>query len=65
MTVKCRTFFIPRKFTAIIIMAVHIPSQANTKAALVKLHSAISNQLTMHPDMAGDFNHSELKTIFP
>ncbi len=69
MFVKCRPFYLPREFTAIVIAAVYIPPCANAKDALRELYSAISEQQTNNPDglfiIAGDFNHANLKTILP
>ncbi len=60
MFVKCRPFYLPREFTAIVIAAVYIPPCANTKDALRELYSAISEQQTNNPTaffiIAGDFN---------
>ncbi len=68
MFVKCRPFYLPREFTAIVIVAVYIPPCANAKDALRELYSAISEQQTNNPDgffiIAGDFNHTNLKTVF-
>ncbi len=61
--------YLPREFTAIVIVAVYIPPCANTKDALRELYSAISEQQTNNPDgffiVAGDFNHANLKTVLP
>ncbi len=69
MFVKCRPFYLPREFTAIVIVAVYIPPCANAKDALRELYSAISEQQTNNPDgffiVAGDFNHANLKTVLP
>ncbi len=69
MFVKCRPFYLPREFTAIVIVAVYIPPRANAKDALRELYSAISEQQTNNPDgffiIAGDFNHANLKTVLP
>ncbi len=69
MFVKCRPFYMPREFTAIVIVAVYIPQCANAKDALRELYSAISEQQTNNPDgffiIAGDFNHANLKTVLP
>ncbi len=69
MFVKCRPFYLPREFTAIVIVAVYIPPCANAKDALRELYSAISEQQTNNPDgffiIAGDFNHANLKTVLP
>ncbi len=69
MFVKCRPFYLPREFTAIVIVAVYIPPCANAKDALRELYCAISEQQTNDPDgffiIAGDFNHANLKTVLP
>ncbi len=69
MFVKCRPFYMPREFTAIVIVAVYIPPCANAKDALRELYCAISEQQTNNPDgffiIAGDFNHANLKTVLP
>ncbi len=44
MVVKCRPFYLPREFTAIVIVAVYIPLCANAKDALCELYSAISEK---------------------
>ncbi|KAI2647723.1 hypothetical protein H4Q32_031236 [Labeo rohita] len=65
----CRPFYLPREFTAIVIVAVYIPPCANAKDALRELYSAISEQQTNNPDgffiIAGDFNHANLKSVLP
>ncbi len=67
--VKCRPFYLPREFTAIVIVAVYIPPCASAKDALCELYSAISEQQTNNPDgffiISGDFNHANLKTVLP
>ncbi len=67
MVVKCRPFYLPLEFTAIVIVTVYIPPCANAKDALRKLYSAISEQQTNNPDgffiIAGDFNHANLKIV--
>ncbi len=69
MFVKCRPFYMPREFTAIVIVAVYIPPCANAKDALRELYCAISEQQTNNPRrlfiIAGDFNHANLKTVLP
>ncbi len=69
MFVKCRPFYLPREFMAIVIVAVYIPPCANAKDALRELYSAISEQQTNNPGcffiIAGDFNHANLKTVLP
>ncbi len=68
MVVKCRPFYLPREFTAIVIVAVYIPLCVNAKDALRELYSAISEQQTNNLDgffiIAGDFNHANLKDSF-
>jgi len=72
MIVRCRPFYLPREFTAILLVAVYIPPTSNNSdrnAALGELYQAISEQQTAHPDgftiFAGDFNHANLKTVLP
>ena len=65
---KCRSFHLLREFTAVFLAALYIPPQANSTAALSKLHDIISAQETVHPDAvfiaAADFSHCTLKTVF-
>lgn len=70
--IKCRPFYLPREFTAILLVAIYIPpspSNINREAALSELYQAISEQQTAHPDgfliLAGDFNHVNPKTVLP
>lgn len=69
LSVKCRPFYMPREFTCVIVTAVYIPPDANTKIALGCLLTAISKQQTTHLDgvfvVAGDFNQAKLKTVLP
>ncbi len=71
MIIKCRPFFLPREYTAIMLAAVYIPpnSNNNRSEALNELYQHISEQQTAHPDaflvLAGDFNHADLKSVFP
>ncbi|KAK0154381.1 hypothetical protein N1851_003535 [Merluccius polli] len=69
LAVKCRPFKLVREFCAIIIVAVYIPPRADTKLALEYLYCLVSRQMNAHPEaaviVAGDFNHVELKTVFP
>ncbi len=68
---KCRPFYLPREYTAILLVAVYIPpsSNNNRSEALNDLYQHISEQQTAHPDafliLAGDFNHADLKSVFP
>ncbi len=67
--IKCRPFYLPREYTAILLVAVYIPpnSNNNRSEALNYLYQHISEQQTAHPDafliLAGDFNHADLKKI--
>ncbi|XP_068506162.1 uncharacterized protein [Syngnathus scovelli] len=70
--IKCRPFYLPREFTAILLVAVYIPPsniEGDRIAALGELYQAVSEQQTAHPDgftiFAGDFNHANLKSVFP
>ncbi len=72
MIIKCRPFYLPREYTAILLVAVYIPpssSSNNRSEALNDLYQHISEQQTAHPDafliLAGDFNHADLKSVFP
>ncbi|KAI3375381.1 hypothetical protein L3Q82_021870, partial [Scortum barcoo] len=62
-------FYLPREFTSTIITAAYIPPDADAKAAMNGLYEAISKQQTAYPEaafiVAGDFNHSNLKTVLP
>ncbi len=71
MIIKCRPFYSPREYTAIMLAAVYIPPNSNNirSEALNELYQHISEQQTAHPDafliLAGDFNHADLKSVFP
>ncbi|KAK0135553.1 hypothetical protein N1851_028598 [Merluccius polli] len=72
MIIKCRPFYLPREFSAILLVAVYIPPSGNNNdrdKAMSELYSVISDQQTAQPDglliVAGDFNHANLKTVFP
>ncbi len=69
MVVKCRPFYLPRRFTAIVIVAVYIPLCANAKDALREFYSGICEQQTNNPDslfiIAGDFNPANLIQFLP
>ncbi len=64
----CRPFWLPREFTAIVVKAVYIPPQVNTDQALKELYVDISEQETVHPDVAfvvtRDFNSDRPIFIF-
>uniref|UniRef100_A0A3B1KH12 Reverse transcriptase domain-containing protein n=1 Tax=Astyanax mexicanus TaxID=7994 RepID=A0A3B1KH12_ASTMX len=71
MIIKCRPFYLPRDFSAVLIAAVYIPPTSNNSVrseALNELYQYISEQQTAHPDafliLAGDFNHADPKSVF-
>ncbi|KAL0159498.1 hypothetical protein M9458_043223, partial [Cirrhinus mrigala] len=59
MFVKCRPFYLPREFTAIVIVVVYIPPCTNAKDALRELYS------DSFFIIASDFNHANLKSVLP
>lgn len=71
--VKCQPFYLPREFSNVIVAVVYIAPSANANAnaneALGELHDAISELVSEHLDsfvvVAGDFNHTSLKTVLP
>ncbi len=52
MIIKCRPFYLPREYTAILLVAVYIPpsSNNNRSEALNDLYQHIREQQTAHPD---------------
>ncbi len=65
-------FYLPREYTAILLIAVYIPPSSNNNnrsEALNDLYQHISEQQPAHPVpfliLAGDFNHADLKSVFP
>ncbi len=52
LSVICRPFYLPRKFSSIVVTAVYIPPQADTSLALSKLHDVLSGYIYKHPDAA-------------
>ncbi|KAI3361987.1 hypothetical protein L3Q82_012337, partial [Scortum barcoo] len=66
---KCRPFKTARELCSILIVAIYIPPRANAKLALEELYCMISLQMNNNPEaaviVAGDFNHVELKAVFP
>lgn len=66
---RCRPFYLPRDITQVLVAAVYIHPRANANIAMSKLHDTISKQLNNHPEsffiVAGDFNHTNLKTVLP
>lgn len=66
---SCRPFHLSMEFTIVMITAVYIPPQANTKSALEQLQSAITNYMSAYPDSdvvaAIDINRASLKSPMP
>ncbi len=53
MIIKCRPFYLPREYSAILLVAVYIPPSSNNNnrsEALNDLYQHISEQQTAHPD---------------
>ncbi len=69
LSIICRPFYLPQKFSSIIVTAVYIPPQADTGLALSKLHDVLSGYINKHPDaafsIAGDFNKANLRQVMP
>ncbi len=69
LSIICRPFYLPRKFSSIVVTAVYIPPQADTSLALSKLHDVLSGYINKHTDAAfiieGDYNKTNLKKVMP
>ncbi len=52
LSIICHPFYLPREFSSIIVTAVYIPPQADTRLALSKLHNVLSGYINKHPDAA-------------
>lgn len=72
MIMKCRPFYLPRRFTTILLTSVYIPLTSNSSeinAALNELYQAISEQQDTHPDgfliLIGAFSHGMLTSVHP
>ncbi len=69
MIIKCRPFYLPREYTAILLVAVYIPPSStnnnNRSEVLNDLYQHISEQQTAFLILAGDFNHADLRSVFP
>jgi len=67
--ISCRSFYLPREFSTVIITAVYIPSQADTDVSRSALRDVLCWHQTSHPDVAvvvaGDFNRANLKKVMP
>ena len=48
--IKCRPYYLPREFLSVILTAVYIPPQANTKTALKELHWTLCKLETIYPE---------------
>ncbi len=69
LSIICRPFYLPREFSSIVVTAVYIPPQADTRLALSNLQDVLSGYINKHPDaafiIAGDFNKANLKNVMP
>lgn len=69
LAVKCRPHYLPREISAVVVVAVYIPPDANASSALSCMLTAINKDQSSYPDgvfiVAGDFNHVNLKTVLP
>ncbi len=70
MFVKCRPFYMPREFTAIVYCrGLHSHRVQTLKTRFVNCIAPSVNKQTNNPDgffiIAGDFNHANLKTVLP
>ena len=69
LTVKCRPYYLPREFPAVIFTAVYIPPTANTDIATLELQDRLNRVQQRYPDaaqiIAGDFNKANLNRVMP
>ncbi len=72
MIIKCRPFYLPREYTAILLVAVYIPPSSNNINRSEALHDlyqphqwAADSPPRCFSHLAGDFNHADLKSVFP
>ena len=69
LTSKCRPYYLPRELSSVIITAVYIPPQVDTKMAIKELHWTLCKLETIYPEaafiVAGDFNKANLRTKLP
>ena len=52
LTFKCRPYYLEREFSLVIVKAMYIPQQANTKTALKELHWTLCKLETIYPEAA-------------
>ena len=66
---RCRPYYLPRKFTSVFVVSIYIPIDANSKNALQKVYEVIRIHMTKQLDgifiVAGDFNQTDLRTGLP
>lgn len=69
LAVKCRPFHLPWEFSVVNVTSIYIPPDANARLGLGYIVAAVNRQQSSYPDdvfiVAGDFNHVNLKTVFP
>ncbi|XP_062918878.1 uncharacterized protein LOC134354070 [Mobula hypostoma] len=67
LAIKCSPFYLPREFSAIILVAVYIPSQAHVEQAIDELSNVIDRHERMHiaafPIIMGYFSRASLKKM--
>ncbi|KAI4879704.1 hypothetical protein NFI96_027999, partial [Prochilodus magdalenae] len=67
--IKYRPFYLPWEFNCLYAGIVYVPPNANANAAMEELCAAISKLQTDQPNgafiVAGDFNHSDLRSGLP
>lgn len=66
---KCQPFYLPREFTCVFSIAVHILPDANYTNATQRIYEAVSKQMARQPDCvcsgAADFNKEDFRTFLP
>ena len=67
--IKCRPHYLPREFSPAILTAVYIQPKASAVIALRQFSDNVTKFENDHPDavsiVAGEFNHTNMKTILP
>ncbi|XP_051896234.1 gonadotropin-releasing hormone II receptor-like [Pristis pectinata] len=67
LAVKCRPFYLPRKFSSVILTAVYISPQTDIKPALEELSAVINKNEAAYLDachiVAGDFNQTMVDSL--
>ena len=65
LTIKCRTYYLKREFSSVMVTGVNIPPQADTTTALKELHWTLCRLETTYPEaefiVVGDFSKASLR----